>query len=57
MAVMVGYDQGVACLGGDFLANAFAGAALLVGITLPVFYVASWMVVAVRRRSAGAPRQ
>ncbi|WP_455568629.1 DUF6256 family protein [Streptomyces inhibens] len=54
MAVAVGYYRGVARAGPQFLASAFTGAATLIGITLPLFFIASWMVVAVRRRSAGA---
>ncbi|MET8681734.1 DUF6256 family protein [Streptomyces sp. NPDC004647] len=53
MAVVVGYYQGVARVGGRFLASAFTGAATLVGITLPVFLIASWLAVR-RRRAAGA---
>ncbi|WP_137992426.1 DUF6256 family protein [Streptomyces vilmorinianum] len=52
MAVVVLYYQGVARLGGRFLASAFTGAATLVGITLPVFFLASWVVA--RRRKDGA---
>ncbi|ORT54574.1 DUF6256 family protein [Streptomyces sp. CB03238] len=48
MAVVVGYYQGVAHLGGRFLSSAVTGTALLIGITLPVFFLASW--VAARRR-------
>jgi hypothetical protein len=44
MAVVVGYYQGVAHLGGRFLVSAVTGAALLVGITLPMFLTASWLV-------------
>lgn len=45
MVVVVGYYQGVARLGGRFLASAFTGAAMLLGISLPVFLVVSWLVV------------
>ncbi len=60
MAVVVGYYHGVARLGGRFLASAFIGAATLVGISLPVYFIASWLVELQRhgRRSAhGARRQ
>lgn len=50
MAVVVGYYYGVARVGGRFLASAFTGSATLVGIALPVFVIASWLVER-RRRS------
>ncbi|MDQ0945879.1 DUF6256 family protein [Streptomyces sp. V1I1] len=48
VAVAVGYYHGVAHLGGRFLSSAVTGPALLVGITLPAFFLTSW--VATRRR-------
>ncbi|WP_147264777.1 DUF6256 family protein [Streptomyces sp. NBRC 110611] len=57
MAVSVGYYRGVARVAPQFLASAFTGAATLIGITLPLFFIASWVVMAVRRRSAGATRR
>ncbi|QOV33406.1 hypothetical protein IM697_24660 [Streptomyces ferrugineus] len=50
MAVVVGYYYGVARVGGRFLTSAFTGSALLVGITLPVFFAASWLAERRRRR-------
>jgi hypothetical protein len=50
MVVVVGYYQGVAQLGGRFLTSAFTGAAALLGISLPVFFVTSWLVEWRRRR-------
>lgn len=50
MAVVVGYYRGVARVGGRFLASAFTGGALLIGISLPVLLAASWLVE--RRRRA-----
>ncbi|MEV3993511.1 DUF6256 family protein [Streptomyces sp. NPDC049837] len=44
MAVVVGYYQGVAHVGGPFLMSAVTGAALLIGISLPLFLLASWFV-------------
>jgi hypothetical protein len=44
MAVVVGYYQGVTDVGGRFLASAFTGGATLVGIALPLFFAASWLV-------------
>ncbi|WP_151485283.1 DUF6256 family protein [Streptomyces albicerus] len=48
VAVAVGYYHGVAHLGGRFLSSAVTGPALLVGISLPAFLLASWL--ATRRR-------
>ncbi|MEV6206146.1 DUF6256 family protein [Kitasatospora sp. NPDC051914] len=53
MAVVVGYYQGVARVAGPFLASAFTGCALLVGISLPVFLGASWLEERWRRRRSG----
>ncbi|MET9800470.1 DUF6256 family protein [Streptomyces sp. NPDC006368] len=60
MAVVLAYYQGVAHLGGHFLASAFTGAATLVGVTLPVFFLVSAAVIAVRRirsRRRGTPHR
>ncbi len=51
-AVVIAYYFGVARVGGQFLESAFTGPALLVGITLPVFAAASWLVTRGRRRRA-----
>ncbi|MDO0911245.1 hypothetical protein QQM39_10370 [Streptomyces sp. DT2A-34] len=48
VAVAVGYYHGVTRLGGQFLLSAVTGPALLIGLTLPAFLLASW--VATRRR-------
>jgi hypothetical protein len=45
MALVVGYYRGVARLGGHFLASAFTGCAALIGVALPVFFLASWLTV------------
>lgn len=42
-AVVVGYYHAVAGLGSRFLVSAFTGTATLVGIALPVFFIASWL--------------
>ncbi|MFD0343402.1 DUF6256 family protein [Streptomyces sp. NPDC127117] len=47
--VTVAYYRGVAHLGAGFLTSAVTGAALLLGIALPVFLLASW--AATRRRA------
>jgi Family of unknown function (DUF6256) len=43
VAVVVGYYYGVARVGGSFLASAITGSLLLLGISLPVFAVVSWL--------------
>ncbi len=49
-AVVVGYYEGVARLGGDFLASAATENALLAGLTMTGFLALSWVVVRLRRR-------
>ena len=61
MAVVVLYYYGVARVGGSFLDSAFTGSALLLGISLPVFFAASWLTsgggtgAARKRRSGPGP--
>jgi hypothetical protein len=43
VAVVVGYYYGVARVGGSFLASAITGSLLLLGVSLPVFMVVSWL--------------
>ncbi|THA26582.1 hypothetical protein E4198_19585 [Streptomyces sp. RKND-216] len=50
MAVVVGYYEGVAGLGGDFLAAVFTENLLLIGMVVPVFLVVSWVVARWRGR-------
>jgi hypothetical protein len=54
MAIVVLYYYGVAKVGSNFLDSAFTGTALLLGITLPVFSVASWLSQRVARRATRA---
>ncbi|WP_151481689.1 DUF6256 family protein [Streptomyces albicerus] len=51
MAVVVGWYQGIARLEDGFLLSAVTGAAQLIGISLPMFFLASWAVS--RRRRQG----
>ncbi|MDQ1032677.1 hypothetical protein QF035_010259 [Streptomyces umbrinus] len=44
MAVVVGWYEDIARLGDRFLLSAVTGAAQLVGICLPVYFLASWAV-------------
>jgi hypothetical protein len=53
MAVLTGYYLGVSKIGGDFLASAWTGCALLAGLALPVFAAASWLAC---RRQPGPSR-
>jgi len=50
MAVVVLYYYGVARVGSDFLASAFTGTLLLLGVSLPVFLAASWLSQRRRQR-------
>jgi flagellar biogenesis protein FliO len=50
MAVVFGYYYGVARVGSDFLVNAVTGSAMLMGLALPLFLAASWLVERRRRR-------
>jgi hypothetical protein len=43
LAVDVAYYYGVARVGGAFLSSAVTGPALLIGLAMPVFAVASWI--------------
>jgi hypothetical protein len=43
ITVVVLYYYGVAKVGGSFLASAITGSLLLVGISLPIFILASWL--------------
>jgi hypothetical protein len=54
MAIVVLYYYGVAKVGSNFLDSAFTGTALLLGITLPVFSVASWLSQRLTRRATRA---
>jgi hypothetical protein len=56
MVVMIGYYDGVAGQGVEFIVSAFEGAAALVAIALPVFLLVSWVGLAVRRRWKQRPR-
>jgi uncharacterized protein DUF6256 len=48
MTVVVIYYFGVARVGGNFILSAFSGCALLIGLSTPVFFLATWLTV--RRR-------
>ncbi|HTX86364.1 MAG TPA: DUF6256 family protein [Streptosporangiaceae bacterium] len=52
-AVVVLYYYGVAKVGGSFLDSAFTGTALLLAISLPVFFLVSWLT---QRRQAQRKR-
>jgi len=49
MAVVVLYYYGVARVGSDFLLSAITGSLLLLGIALPLFFVATWLTWRRRR--------
>jgi hypothetical protein len=50
MVVVVGYYYGLARVAGRFLLSAVTGGLLLIGISLPVFFGASWVETRLRRR-------
>jgi len=54
VAVVLLYYYGVARVGGSFLASAITGSLLLLGISLPVFMVVSWLT---ERRLRGPSRR
>ena len=57
MAVVILYYYGVARVGGAFIKSAFTGCALLVGLSAPVFALASWLTERWRGRGrAGSDR-
>lgn len=56
MAVVIGYYYGVARLGGNFIADAFGGSAMLIGLAFPVFLAASWISERRRRRRVRSGR-
>ncbi len=51
--VVVLYYYGVARVGSNFLDSEFSGTALLLAVSLPVFFAASWLT---RRRASQADR-
>jgi hypothetical protein len=61
-AVVVLYYYGVAKVGGSFLDSEFTGSALLLGISLPVYFLVSWLTQRwptqrKRDRPGGEPRR
>jgi drug/metabolite transporter (DMT)-like permease len=54
MAVVFAYYYGVARVGSSFLINAVTGSAMLMGLALPLYLAASWLVE--RRRRHGRPK-
>ncbi len=57
MAVVILYYYGVARVRGAFIESAFTGCALLVGLTTPIFLLASWLAERrrARRRARATP--
>ena len=55
MAVVILYYYGVVRVRGAFIESAFTGCALLIGLTTPIFLLASWL--AERRRARPHPRR
>ena len=57
MMVMISYYDGVAGEDAEFTASASEGAAALVALALPVFFLVSWVGLAVRRWWRRGPRR
>ncbi len=55
LAVVTAYYYGIARVGGAFLYSAVTGAALLIGLTLPVFAALSWLSARAHRRREEPP--
>ncbi len=55
MVVVVAYYYAIARVGSEFLRSAATGAALLIGLALPVFAAASWVSGRVHSRGGAAP--
>jgi hypothetical protein len=54
MAVLTGYYYGISKVGNHFQESAFTGCAMLAGLALPVFGVASWLAWHRHGRSAAS---
>ncbi|WP_354641468.1 DUF6256 family protein [Kitasatospora camelliae] len=57
MAVTIGYYQGVAKVGGDFVMSAVTGCALLLAVALPLLLAISWLVERRRGRRRSTSRR
>jgi Family of unknown function (DUF6256) len=55
LAVVTAYYYGIARVGGAFLYSAVTGAALLIGLTMPVFATLSWISEWAHRRREELP--
>lgn len=51
MIVVIAYYVGVARVSGNFIESAFTGCAMLLGLSLPVFLAASWLLERRRTRA------
>jgi hypothetical protein len=54
MIVVIAYYYGVARVSGNFIESAFTGCAMLLGLSLPVFLAASWLLERRRARAVAA---
>lgn len=54
MIVVIAYYLGVARVTGNFIESAFTGCAMLLGLSLPVFLAASWLLERRRTRAVAA---
>jgi hypothetical protein len=54
MIVVIAYYYGVARVSGNFIESAFTSCAMLLGLSLPVFLAASWLLERRRARAVAA---
>jgi hypothetical protein len=54
MIMVIAYYYGVARVSGNFIESAFTGCAMLLGLSLPVFLAASWLLERRRARAVAA---
>jgi hypothetical protein len=54
MVVLIAYYYGVAPVSGNFIESGFTGCAMLIGLSLPVFLAATWLLDRRRARAAAA---
>ena len=55
LGVVIAYYYGIARVGGDFLASAVTGPALLIVLAAPVFAARSWLAERTHRHSEAGP--
>jgi hypothetical protein len=54
MVVVIAYYYGVARVSGNFIESAFTGCAMLIGLSVPVFLAATWLLERRRAQATAA---